>query len=222
MDFRIDVVMRYLPLLMQGLRITIQLSVIAVGVGTVIGLFISLMRLSKIAPLRWIARGYVDFIRGTPLMAQIFLIHFGVPPLLGLSAFNPMLSGTIALSLNSGAYVAEIFRGAIQSIEKGQMEAARSLGMTHSQSMKYIIIPQAFKRAIPPLGNEFIAILKDSSLVSVISLQDLMMSGRMMQARSFRPFETWLAVSIFYLIMTMSLSQFVSYLERRYSKSDNN
>jgi len=220
MDFRFDVIVQYLPLLMKGVKLTIQISIIAVAVGTIIGLFISLVRLSKLWPLRWLAKGYVEFLRGTPLMAQIFLIHFGVPPLLGINAFNPLYSGTIALSLNSGAYVAEIFRGAIQSIEKGQMEAARSLGMTHAQAMTHIIIPQAFKRAIPPLGNEFIAILKDSSLVSVISLQDLMMAGRIMQGRSFRFIETWLAVSLLYLVMTLTLSQFVSYLERRFSKSD--
>ena len=220
MDFRFNVIVDYLPLLMQGVRLTIQLSVVSVAVGTIIGLFISLIRLSSIPPLRWFAKGYVEFLRGTPLMAQIFLIHFGTPQLLGISAFNPLISGTIALSLNSGAYVAEIFRGAIQSIDKGQMEAARSLGMTYPQAMRYIIIPQAFKRAIPPLGNEFIAILKDSSLVSVISLQDLMMAGRIMQGRTFRFVETWLVVSLLYLVMTLTLSQFVAYLERRFSKSD--
>lgn len=219
MDLRFEVIVQYLPLLLQGLKLTIQLSVISVGIGTIIGLFISLIRISKILPLRWLAKGYVEFLRGTPLLVQIFLIHFGIPQITGTPA-NAMYSGIIALSLNSGAYVAEIFRGAIQSIDKGQMEAARSLGMTYTQSMTHIVIPQAFKRAIPPLGNEFIAILKDSSLVSAISVQELMMAGRVMMGRSFRFIETWIAISLLYLVMTMTLSQCVAYLERRYSKSD--
>lgn len=220
MDFRFDVIMGYLPLLFQGMRLTFQLTLIAVAIGTVIGLIFSLFRISRFTLLSLLAKGYVDFFRGTPLLVQIFLIHFGFPQLLGMNAFPAYLSGTIALSLNSGAYIAEIFRGGIQSIHRGQMEAARSLGMTFGQAMVYIILPQAFKRSIPPLGNEFIAMLKDSSLVSVIALQELMMSGRIMQGRSFRPFETWVTVALLYLAMTITISQFVSYLERVFGKND--
>jgi polar amino acid transport system permease protein len=137
-----------------------------------------------------------------------------------MKSFPAYLSGTIALSLNSGAYIAEIFRAGIQSIHRGQMEAARSLGMNYPQAMYYVILPQAFRRSIPPLGNEFIAMLKDSSLVSVISLQELMMSGRIMMGRSFKPFETWVTVALLYLVMTLTISQFVSYLERVYGKND--
>jgi glutamine transport system permease protein len=221
MEFRLEVVVKYLPMLLQGMRMTIQLTIIAVAVGTVIGLFGSLFRLSHFKPVAWAAKGYVDFFRGTPLLVQIFLIHYGIPPVLGMAQpFPVFLSGTIALSLNSGAYIAEIFRGGIQSIHRGQMEAARSLGMNYAQAMTYVILPQAFKRSIPPLGNEFIAMLKDSSLVSVISLQELMMSGRIMMGRSFRPFETWVTVALLYLVMTMTISQFVSYLERVFGKND--
>jgi glutamine transport system permease protein len=220
MDFRFDVIINYLPLLLQGMKLTFQLTIIAVAAGTVIGLLFSLCRISKFKPLSWMSKGYVDFFRGTPLLVQIFLIHFGFPQLFGMKAFPAYLSGTIALSLNSGAYIAEIFRGGIQSIHRGQMEAARSLGMTYAQAMIYIILPQAFKRSIPPLGNEFIAMLKDSSLVSVIALQELMMSGRIMQGRSFRPFETWVTVAMLYLVMTLTISQFVSYLERVFGKDD--
>ncbi len=220
MEFRFDVIVRYLPLLLQGMKLTFQLTIIAVAIGTVIGLCFSLLRISKFKPLSWLAKGYVDFFRGTPLLVQIFLIHFGFPQLFGMQAFPAYLSGTIALSLNSGAYIAEIFRGGIKSIHKGQMEAARSLGMPYAQAMIYIILPQAFKRSIPPLGNEFIAMLKDSSLVSVIALQELMMSGRIMQGRSFRPFETWMTVALLYLVMTLTITQFVSYLERVFGKDD--
>ena len=220
MDFRFDVIINYLPLLLQGMKLTFQLTIIAVAAGTVIGLLFSLCRISKFKPFAWLSKGYVDFFRGTPLLVQIFLIHFGFPQVFGINAFPAYLSGTIALSLNSGAYIAEIFRGGIQSIHKGQMEAARSLGMTYAQAMIYIILPQAFKRSIPPLGNEFIAMLKDSSLVSVIALQELMMSGRIMSGRSFRPFETWVTVAMLYLVMTMTISQFVSYLERVFGKND--
>ncbi len=220
MDFRFEVIMRYLPLLLQGMKLTFQLTITAVAIGTIIGLFVSLCRIASFKPAAWMAKGYVDFFRGTPLLVQIFLIHYGFPQLFGMNAFPAYLSGIIALSLNSGAYIAEIFRAGIQSIHRGQMEAARSLGMNYAQAMFYIILPQAFKRCIPPLGNEFIAMLKDSSLVSVIALQELMMSGRIMQGRSYRPFETWVTVAMLYLVMTLTISQFVSYLERVFGKDD--
>ncbi len=220
-----DYVIRYWPMMMQGVRMTIILTTLAVAIGTCIGLFVSLLRLSKFKPANWLAKAYVDFFRGTPLLVQIFIVFYASPEILSwllnkrvvLSAFT---SGAIALSLNSGAYIAEIFRGGIQSIDRGQMEAARSLGMPYSQAMRYIILPQAFKRSIPPLGNEFIAMLKDSSLVSVISVQELMMTGRIMYGRTYRVMETWLPIAFLYLIMTMTISQFVAYLERRFGRSD--
>lgn len=220
MDFRFDVVLDYLPMLVQGTKVTIQLTVMAVGIGTVIGLIISLLRLSRIKPLVLFAKVYTDFFRGTPLLVQIFLFYYGVPQLLGVQSFPRAISGIIALSLNSGAYVAEIFRAGIQSIHKGQTEAARSLGMTSAQAMRYVVLPQAFKRSIPPLGNEFIAMLKDSSLVSVISLQELMQTGRIIVGRSYRSFEPYIVVALIYLVMTLTISQFVSYLERMYGKDD--
>lgn len=244
-EFRWEVVVNWLPMLLKGVQVTILITSIAVAAGTVIGLCISLMRISKFKLLQWIGKAYVDFLRGTPLLVQIMLFHFGGPEVLRMmlgsvhnffnviglemmsqilpttvAPFSVFFSGTLALSINSGAYIAEIFRAGIQSIERGQMEAARSLGMTYGQAMRYVVLPQAFKRSIPPLGNEFISLLKDSSLVSVISLQELMLTGRIMQARTFRPLETWLTVAFLYLILTMTISQFVSYLERRFGKSD--
>ena len=140
--------------------------------------------------------------------------------MLGIKAFDRYFSGVVTLSINSGAYVAEIFRAGIQSIHHGQMEAARSLGMTYFQAMRYVILPQAFKRCIPPLGNEFIAMLKDSSLVSIISLQELMMTGRIIEGHYYRPFETYIVVALLYLFMTTTISQLVSYLERVFGKGD--
>lgn len=216
---RWEIIADRFPLFLQGALITVELTVLAVGIGTVIGLIASLLRLSQFSIFRFIAVAYIDFFRGTPLLVQIYIIYFGLPVLFNYTP-NTWLSGITALSLNSGAYIAEIFRAGIQSIDKGQMEASRSLGMTYGQAMRFIILPQAFKRIVPPLGNEFIAMLKDSSLVSVISLQELMLTGRTIVGSTYRPFETYITIAVIYLIMTLSISQFVTYLERRFGKSD--
>ena len=171
--------------------------------------------LVRIKPLRYFANVYVDFIRGTPLLVQIFLVYFALPNIIG-SRVDPFVAAISACSINSGAYVAEIFRAGIQSIDKGQMEAGRSLGMTWAQTMRYIIMPQAFKRIIPPLGNEFIAMLKDSSLVSVIGFEELTRRGQLIIARTYASFEIWMAVAIIYLIMTFAVARFTGYLERRF------
>lgn len=162
-------------------------------------------------PFDW----YVHFFRGTPLFVQILLIHFGVMPIF-TSQPNPLVSGAISLSLNAAAYIAEIFRAGIQSIDRGQMEAARSLGMTHVQAMRYIILPQAIKRMIPPLGNEFVVLIKDSSLAAIIAAPELMYWGRAMQGQYYRVWEPYLTVALIYLILTLSLSKLLHWLERRY------
>lgn len=216
---RWDIVIDYMPMMLKiGAKTTIQLTVISVSIGTALGLIISMFRLSKFKPLSFISAVYVDFFRGTPLLVQILLFHFAVLPAIG--KFPNVVSGYVALTLNSGAYIAEIFRAGIQSIERGQMEAARSLGMTYIQAMRYVIIPQAIKRVLPALGNEFIAMLKDSSLVSAIAVQELAMTGSLISGRTARPFEAYIPVALLYLVMTMALSQFVAYLERRFGKSD--
>ena len=162
MDFRFDIIINAFPLLIEGAIFTIQITALSVAIGIIIGLFVGVARISKIRIIKWLAAIYVDFLRGTPLLVQIFLIYFALPVLTGIK-MNPFVSAIAACSINSGAYVAEIFRAGIQSIDNGQMEAGRSLGLSWFQTMRYIIIPQAFKRVIPPLGNEFIALLKDSS-----------------------------------------------------------
>ena len=203
------------PLLLAGAAITVEITAMSVTFGLLIGCMIGIARLCSTKPLRYFANVYVDFIRGTPLLVQIFLVYFALPNIIG-SRVDPFVAAISACSINSGAYVAEIFRAGIQSIDKGQMEAGRSLGMTWAQTMRYIIMPQAFKRIIPPLGNEFIAMLKDSSLVSVIGFEELTRRGQLIIARTYASFEIWMAVAIIYLIMTFAVARFTGYLERRF------
>lgn len=203
------------PLLLAGAAITVEITAMSVTFGLLIGCMIGIARFCSIKPLRYFANVYVDFIRGTPLLVQIFLVYFALPNIIG-SRVDPFVAAISACSINSGAYVAEIFRAGIQSIDKGQMEAGRSLGMTWAQTMRYIIMPQAFKRIIPPLGNEFIAMLKDSSLVSVIGFEELTRRGQLIIARTYASFEIWMAVAIIYLIMTFAVARFTGYLERRF------
>lgn len=219
MNFDFDLVTRSFPLLLLGAGVTVQITALSVGFGLVIGVFMGMARLSKLWVIRSFAAVYVDFIRGTPLLVQIFLIYFALPIIIG-QRIDPFIAAITACSINSGAYVAEIFRGGIQSIDKGQMEAGRSLGMTWWQTMRFIVLPQAFKRVIPPLGNEFIAMLKDSSLVSVIGFEELTRRGQLIIARTYGSFEIWLTVAFIYLVMTLSISRLVAYLERRYKIDD--
>lgn len=219
MNFDFELIMQSFPLLLLGAGVTVQITVLSVGFGLLIGMFVGMARLSIIWPIKVLAAIYVDFIRGTPLLVQIFLIYFALPIIVG-QRIDPFIAAITACSINSGAYVAEIFRGGIQSIDKGQIEAGRSLGMTWVQTMRYIILPQAFKRIIPPLGNEFIAMLKDSSLVSVIGFEELTRRGQLVIARTYGSFEIWITVAFIYLVMTLTISRFVDYLERRYKTDD--
>ncbi|EAX46870.1 polar amino acid ABC transporter, inner membrane subunit [Thermosinus carboxydivorans Nor1] len=219
MNFDFDLVVRSFPLLLAGAGITVQITAISVGIGLLIGMFVGMARLSNIWLLRAAATVYVDFLRGTPLLVQIFIIYFAIPIVIG-QRIDPFIAAITACGINSGAYVAEIFRAGIQSIDKGQMEAGRSLGMSWAQTMRYIILPQAFKRIIPPLGNEFIAMLKDSSLVSVIGFEELTRRGQLIIARTYGSFEIWLTVAFIYLVMTLTISRLVDYLERRYKIDD--
>jgi polar amino acid transport system permease protein len=219
MEYDLSLIMNSLPLLIRGAGVTLEITALAVGLGLVFGLIAALAQLSKFAPLKWLAKIYVDFIRGTPLLVQIFIIYFALPALLG-QRIDPFVAAVAACSINSGAYIAEIFRAGIQSIEIGQLRAGLSLGMNWNQTMRYIILPQAFKRIIPPLGNEFIAMLKDSSLVSVIGFEELTRSGQLIIAETYGSLEIWTAVALLYLIMTLTITQFVGVLERRYKKSD--
>ncbi|WP_442767028.1 amino acid ABC transporter permease [Mitsuokella multacida] len=219
MSFNWDLVMNSFPLLLTGAVVTGKITALSVALGVIIGLFVGVARICHVAPLRVLAAIYVDFLRGTPLLVQIFLIYFALPVITG-QRVDPFFAAIASCGINSGAYVAEIFRAGIQSIDAGQMEAGRSLGMSWMQTMRYIIVPQAFKRVIPPLGNEFIALLKDSSLVSVIGFEELTRRGQLIIARTYGSLEIWLSVAIIYLAMTLTISRFVAYLERRYKVDD--
>jgi len=220
------------PLLLRAALMTLLLTVIAVSDGIIIGTICGVGRVAKNPIARALTGIYVDFVRGTPLLVQIFVVYFGMPPILGSLLVHlgigdgspihipPLPAAIAALSINSGAYITEIVRAGIQSIDRGQMEAARSLGMTRGQAMRYIILPQALKRVIPPLGNEFIAMLKDSSLVSVIAMEELVRKGQMISTTYYRPTETWLAVALVFLIMTLPFTRFVALLERRLKTGD--
>ena len=214
MSFNVDLAVSAIPLLLMGALVTVKITALSVGLGIVIGLFVGIARIAHSRVLRLLAAIYVDFLRGTPLLVQIFLIYFALPIVTGRH-MDPFVAAIASCSINSGAYVAEIFRAGIQSIDTGQMEAGRSLGMTWGQTMRYIIVPQAFKRVIPPLGNEFIALLKDSSLVSVIGFEELTRRGQLVIARTYGSLEIWTCVAIIYLLMTVTISRFVAYLERR-------
>ena len=214
MNFNVDLMINSLPLLIVGAGITVQITAISVGLGLVIGMFVGIARICHVKVLRALATVYIDFLRGTPLLVQIFLIYFALPMVVG-QRVDPFIAAITACGINSGAYIAEIFRAGIQAIDEGQMEAGRSLGMTWVQTMRCIIVPQAFKNIVPPLGNEFIALLKDSSLVSVIGFEELTRRGQLIIARTYGSLEIWITVALIYLVMTLTISRFVSYMEKR-------
>jgi len=215
-----SVVWDYRELFIRGFFNTILLTAAGVAFGLIIGLILSLGKMSNKWYLRQPAKIYIDIFRGTPLFVQILLIHSAVIPsifdAIGRDIPGPIFSGFVALSLNSGAYIAEIFRSGIQSIDKGQMEAARSLGMSHRQAMIHVILPQSFKRILPPLGNEFIALLKDSSLLAVIAVNELSYAGLTTAKNTFVRYPPYLAIAVLYLVLTLIFSQIVAWLERRY------
>ena len=221
MSFDFSLIWNSLPLLLAGAGVTIEITAIAVGLGFIFGLITSVCRLSGVKVLQVIAVCYVNIIRGTPMLVQIFLIYFALPMVIG-ERINPFVAAVAACSINSGAYVSEIFRAGIQSVDKGQMEAGRSLGLSWMQTMRYVILPQAFKHVIPPLGNEFISMTKETSLVSVIGFEELTRRGQLIIAKTYGSFEIWLTVAAIYLVMTWTIARLVSYLERRFATDDRN
>jgi His/Glu/Gln/Arg/opine family amino acid ABC transporter permease subunit len=226
------------PMLLHGLLITVEITVASLAMAVALGLLSCLMGLSRYAVPRWLSKGYVGLIRGTPLLVQVFFIYFGVPQLIqwignsmaapGASGFaaavGPALAGFrisafaasfVTLSLNAGAYISEIFRGGIQAVDPGQMEAARSLGLSKSRAMYRVILPQAFRISVPSLVNQFIITLKDTSIVSVISLQEIVYQARIYIGRTMESFGTWILVGGMYLVIVTILSFVARYVERR-------
>ena len=244
--FRADIIAEHGVMFAQGLKMTLAVTVICIIQGTALGLAVGMARLAEArhSParelcrfgLRWPSTVYVSFFRGTPLFVQILLIHFAAMPLLinptdglwisGEAArqikqnYGAFLSGVLALTLNAGAYISEIFRAGIQSIDKGQIEASRSLGLSFSRTMWHVILPQAFRRMLPPLGNNAIALLKDSSLISAIGLAELAYTARTVAGAYARYWEPYLTISLMYWLLTLGLAYLVRQLEARYGRGD--
>lgn len=210
---------KYYGYFLRGAEITVVLAFFAVFIGTVLGLFLTLLRRSKVKIIGFIATAYVEFVRGTPLLVQIYIIYIGLPKLIGID-FPDLTVGAIALALNSSAYVSEIIRAGIEAIDKGQMEAARSLGMNERMAMFQVVIPQAFKNILPALGNEFISVIKESSMVSVIGVAELMYNANTVKGNTALGLEPVVVAAIIYFIMTFTLTRVLGYVERRMKASD--
>jgi His/Glu/Gln/Arg/opine family amino acid ABC transporter permease subunit len=218
-SFRYDVLRDALPRLLQGALLTLELTALSLVLGVIGGLILALTRLSPARILRPFAIAYVEVVRGTPLLMQIYVIYFVLPAVFP-SVFGRVSSfaaGVLALSLNAAAYTSEIFRAGIESIDQGQMEAARSLGMNHRMAMRWVILPQTVQRVLPPLTNEAVALLKDSSLVSVVALAELMRAGKELATDGGSPTTIYMSVALIYLTMTLPLTWLVRRLEDRWS-----
>ena len=249
MDLRWEILAGYKDLFVAGFWMTVQLTVVAIVCGLLLGLLLGLVSSSRMAPkpksplmavlikpAQWVTLAYVTFFRGTPLFVQILLIHFAVMPVFihptsGLlidgdlartlkQEHGALISGVVALTLNSAAYISEVFRAGIQSISRGQFDAGRSLGLTPPQVMRYVVLPQAFRRMLPPLGNNMIALLKDTSLVSAIGLAELAYAARTVAGAYARYWEPYLAISVIYWLMTLALTTGLRRLEHRLARSD--
>ena len=207
-------VIDYIPALLQGLYYTLLVSVVGLVIGFVLGAIIGLGRISRSKIVYGISTAYIELLRGTPVLVQAIWIYFALPLIIGFN-IPSLTAGIIVIGLNSGAYIAEIVRGAVQSVEKGQMEAGRSLGLSQHLTMRYVIWPQAFKRMIPPLGNQFIISIKDTSLLSVILVPELIFQGRLVASNHFNAVEIYTTVAIFYLVITLTLSKVLNIMEKR-------
>ncbi len=219
MELDFSVLSKYTNYFIEGTKFTIIIALITVLIGTIIGMFLSIMKLSKYKILRIISSIYIECFRGTPILVQLYLVYFAVPVTVGIK-FNPMMAGIITLSLNSGAYVAEIIRAGILAVDKGQKEAARSLGMSESKAMYLVVLPQAIKNILPALANEFITIIKESSIASIIGVNEIMYNTDTIRGNTFKAFEPLIVAAAIYFVLTFSLSKLVSYFERRMGDSD--
>lgn len=215
----IEFISKYYSYYIDGTITTLQISFFGVIFGSLVGVILCLMRLSSKKFISTIATVYIEIVRGTPLLLQLYIVRYGLPMILPLPDSRIFL-GTLAVLLNSAAYVSEIIRAGIQSIDKGQMEAARSLGMGHGMSMRYIIIPQAFKNILPALGNEFIVLIKESAIISVVAVPDLMYNTDTLRGITYKPFMPLVFAAIIYFTITFSLSKILGRFERRLAASD--
>lgn len=214
------VIWHNLPVILGGLALTIQYAIVAIILMLVFGLVAALMRLSKAAPLRWLASAYVEIFRSTPLLVQLFFIVLGLPAILPVNQWfgqlmYPILSAAITLGLNEGAYVTEIIRAGILGVDRGQKEAAMSIGMNGMQTMVYIVLPQAFKRMIPPLVNQAAQTIKDTSLLAPVGVAEMVYKGEIVIAATFDSFAIWSVVALLYFIVIFSVSKCAAYMERK-------
>ncbi|WP_243183517.1 amino acid ABC transporter permease [Anaerosolibacter carboniphilus] len=214
-----EFIAKYHSFFVTGTAVTLFLSFFGVIFGVVIGVIIALMKLSKNKLISTLAASYIEVVRGTPLLLQLYIVYYGLPRLIGME-LPSMALGIIAVSLNSAAYVAEIIRAGILAIDRGQMEAARSLGMTHAMAMRYIIIPQAFKNILPALGNEFIVLIKESAIVSIVGIADLMYKTDTLRGITFKPFLPLVIAAAIYFVITFTLSKLLGIVERRLRAGD--
>ncbi len=219
-----DLVVRYHSFFLEGVENTLIIAVFTVLFGTILGVLMAMARMSKFKPLKWLATAYIEFFRGTPLMVQLMFIFYGLP-MIGVTFptvsfipdFDRFAAGVVAMSLNSCAYVAEIIRSGIQAVDAGQMEAARCLGFHHREAMALVILPQAVRNILPALGNEFVTIIKESSIVSVISIADLMFRAKGIIAKTYNSLECLAVVAIIYFILTFLGGRLIALMERRMS-----
>ncbi len=216
MDF--SFVAEYYPVYIDGTKITILLSLFTLLFGFIVGVFVCMAKMSKNKVVSLVATSYIELIRGTPLLVQLYIVYFGLPRFgLAFPDIGPIksayLTAVFALTINAGAYISEILRSGIQSIDKGQMEASRSLGLSHWESMRLVIIPQALKNVLPALANEFIVLVKESAIVSLIGIKDLMYGADIIKAATYRPLEALIVAAIIYFVLTFTLSKLVGLLE---------
>lgn len=215
LDF--SILIDYFDMYWYGFKITVTASIIALISSFILGAIMAVMRITPIAPLRWIGTAYVEFFRNIPLVVIAFFFFIGTPTI-GIR-FSGLTAGTIALSIYTSAFIAEAIRSGILSVPKGQMEAARSSGLSYIQTMRMIILPQAIKIVIPPIGNQFINLVKNSSILALIAGTDLMYQADLISAKTFVVFDVYIFVALFYLVLTIPLSYGVGYLEKRLAKS---
>jgi len=217
MELDFTAIAPYLHMLLTGAKITVQASLLSVLFGSLLGIIVGALRVVPIAPVRSIAAGYIYIIRGTPLLIQLFLIYFGLPSLgLNLPAFT---AGIIGLSINSSGYVGEIVRGGIEAVPKGQWEASKVLGLSYLKTMRFIILPQAIRNMLPAIGNEFVTLIKESSLLSTLAITELTMVGQQVRSVTYASFETFIVVGIIYLVLTSATSLFLRFIERKWNVS---
>ena len=220
----------YYPLYISGTLTTVFISLFTVLIGTVIGIFVALMKLSKVKAVSSIASIYIEIVRGTPILVQVFIWYFGITTFINIPSIyigedlelSRLIPGALALALNSGAYVAEIIRAGILAVDKGQTEAAESLGMKKNMILRHIVMPQAIKNILPAIGNEFVVLIKESSILYAIGIQELMAKTSTIQSSTFQPLAPLFVVSVIYFILTFSLSRIIGVFERRVNKDDRN